>query len=201
MDRGVTEPVSFEQSPHLAVGPLLEVEALEGIAKVNRNVVRPGKAVRGIEDVDSSRLEEPVDHLKVGADVVGMKVLEELVAKGDVGASIRKIEVIPVVDDEFEVLRKDFVGGTLVGDVDAVDVLAPLRRRAAETAIPGGDLDKNGFRARFGKVGTKEAQLRFEVAAGSLSGFAAGQPGVVLNPVKQLGIEGLEQFGAFLAGG
>jgi len=50
-------------------------------------------------------------------------------------------------------------------------------------------------------VGTKKPQLGLEVSPGSLCGFAAGNAGMVLYPVKQLGVECLEQFGTFFPGG
>lgn len=163
---GASEAMEFQQSPHLVVGPLLKMEALEGVAELAGDIVGTRIAVRGVEDVNAPRLEQPVDHFKVGIDVVGVEVLEELVAEDKIGASVGQVEVIPVVNDELEVLRKDFTGGTLVGDVDAVDLFASRCRRKAQPAIPGGELDEDGFRARFGKMGTKEPQLLFTVLLG-----------------------------------
>jgi len=105
--RSPAEAMPSQQSPHLAVGPLLKMETLEGVAEIAGDIVGAGKTVRGVEDVDSSRLEEAMDHLKVGIDVVRVKVLEKLVAEGDVGASVGQVEVVTIVDDKLEIVGCD----------------------------------------------------------------------------------------------
>lgn len=196
--RGAGEPVTFQQLPHLAVGPFLEMETLEGIAEVNGDIMRPGEAMWGIEDIDASRLEEAADQLEVEGDVLGVEVFQKLVAEGEVGAGVGQVELVTVVDDEIEVIRRGFAGTALVGDVDTVDAFAPLGRRAAEAAIPGGELYQDGLGAGFGKMRAEEAQLRLEVVPGSLRSFAAREAGMVGNAFEKLGVEGLEEYGALL---
>jgi len=199
--RRPTEPVAPQQLAHLAIAPFLEVKTLEGIPKMNRDIVRAGETMRRVEDVDASRTEEPVHGFEVKGNIIGVEVLEELVAEGKVAAAIGQIELVAIVDDQFEILRENFSRRALVGDVDAVDALAPLCRRSAESAIAGGDLDEDGFGSRLGKMRAKETHLRLQIFPGGLRGFPAGEARVVLDPVKKLGVECLEQRGALLSAG
>jgi len=86
--RGAVEPVAFQHLPHLAVGPLLKMETLERVSEMDRDIVRAREAMRGIEDVDASRFEKAINRVKMQINIFRMKVFEELVAKGEVGAAV-----------------------------------------------------------------------------------------------------------------
>jgi hypothetical protein len=166
MHCGAAEPMTFQELSHLAITPLLKVETFQGIPEGPRDVVGARETVRGVKNIDSARAEEPVHGLEVERDVIGVKVFEKLVAEDHIGTAGGKVEMVPVVDDEFKVVGGDLTGGTLVGDVDAVNLFASRCRCKAETAVAGGELDEDGFGAVRGKVRTKEPQLLFTVLLG-----------------------------------
>jgi len=153
-----------------------------------------------VEDVGAPGGQKAVDHFKMKGNVIGMKVLEELVAEGEVSAAFGQFEMISVVNNELEVCGEDLTRRTLIGDINAIHSLAPTCRRTAEAAITGSELDQNGFRPRIGKVGVEEAKLRFEVAARGFDRFATSEAGVIGDTVEQLGIKGLEELGALFSG-
>jgi len=109
--------------------------------------------------------------------------------------------VIAIVDDKLKIPGKGLAGRALVGNVDAVDMRAPLRCRSAEPTIPGGELDQDRFGAGLGKMRAEEAQLRLDVAPRSIRRLATGETRMVGNALEELGVEGFEQFGALFPGG
>jgi hypothetical protein len=174
------------------------MKTLEGVAEVDGDIMGARKAVGRVEDIDAAWLEETAHQFEVGGHVIGMKMLEELITEGEVGTTVGKVEMISVVDDEFEMVREDLPGGTLVGDVDAVNPFAPADGGSAETAVARGELDQDGFGSGIGKMRAEESELGLEVPGRFLRGLAPGEPGMILNPLEEFGVEGLEQGGALL---
>lgn len=178
-------------------GPFLEVEADEFGAEDGGDVMGAGEAVGGVKDVPAAGLEEAADEVEVGADVVGVEVLEELVAEGDVGDGVGEGEVVAVVNDEFEVGGRGLAGGALVGDVHADDMAGGGGGAEAEAAVAGSELDEG---AALGEEGAEEAHLAVHLAPAFLGGLAAGEAGVIRDALEELAVEGLEKSGAFLPG-
>lgn len=188
----------LHQAEHFAVAPLLEMEALQLVSEKSRHVVGAGEAVRAVKEVDSSRLEDPKDGFEVGNHIVGMEMLEELIAEGHVHAVVRDLEVIPVVDDELEILRLGILGVSLIGDIDSDDLLADFASGETEATVPGGHLEEYGFLAQ---KGAKEAHLGLDILSRRLLGVASGQPGVIRHTLEQFRVERLEELGSLFPGG
>ena len=201
VDRGLAETVLLQETSHLAVSPFLEMEAIEGVPEIAGDIMRAGESMRCVENVDASWLEEAVGKFEVEIDVVGVKVFEELVAESQVGAAVGEVEVIAIVDDKLKIPGEDLAGRALVGNVDPVDMRAPLRCRSGEAAVTGGEFDQDRLGAGLGKVRAEEAELRLNVAPRSLRRFATGEPWMIRNPLKKFGIECLEKRSSLFPGG
>lgn len=142
MNPGSIKTVPFQQPDHLPVGPLLEMETLKRVTEESRYIVWTRIAMRSVKDIHTSGFEQAVNQFKVTVDIVRMKVLEKLVAERDIDRFGRQIEMVAVVDNEFEILRRRIAFRTLIGNVDSDYFSAQAGGSVAESAIAGSDLEE-----------------------------------------------------------
>ncbi len=137
---GALEAVVAQLEAHVSVSPFLEVKADQLLTEKSTDVMRAGMAVRGVEDVPSSRFQQSMNDVKMRADIVGVEVLKKLVAEDDIGGACGQVEVVAIIDDQVEVRRDGVGGGALVGDVHTDDTVREAGRSIAQSAVARGEL-------------------------------------------------------------
>ncbi|MEJ2719623.1 MAG: hypothetical protein P8181_00600 [bacterium] len=91
--------------------------------------------------------QELVDQLEVEPRVFGMKMFDELIAEHQIcTAEWDAIQMIAIVDDQFQVIRAREAGAPLVGNVDSIHNLHIAGDLNSKTAVPGRELHENGGR-------------------------------------------------------
>lgn len=95
---GVAEAVGAQLATHVPVGPFLEVKADQFRTEEGTDVMGAGVAVRGVKNVPAAGFEEAVNDVEMWTDIIGVEVLEKLVAEDDIGDACGQVEVVTVID-------------------------------------------------------------------------------------------------------
>ncbi len=95
---GAAKAVGAQLATHVPVGPLLEVKADQLGAERGTDVMGAGVAVRGVKNVPAAGFEEAVNDVEMWTDIIGVEVLEKLVAEDDIGDACGQVEVVTVID-------------------------------------------------------------------------------------------------------
>jgi hypothetical protein len=99
------------------------VEAYEVVAKVTGDVMRSRMAVRGVENVDSTRLQQLGHQLKVQLHILWVEMFQKLIAESDISTFSRPLQIESVVHYQLKVGRGQRSSRPLVGDVHTDDSL------------------------------------------------------------------------------
>lgn len=109
--------------------------------------------------------------------VFGVEMFEELIAEDDIyGCVGNRVELVAIVDNQFKIIRKSFIGIALVGNIDANDMGAMFAGLKSKAAIAGGDFQESHL---WFEMRGDETELFFDIASALLGGFAAGEPRMV----------------------
>jgi hypothetical protein len=112
------------------------VKADQLLTEKSTDVMRAGMAVRSVEDIPSSGFEQPMNDVKMRADIVGVEVLKKLVAEDDISGASGHIEVIAVINDELKIRWDGVCRRALVGDVHSDDAIGEFGSGIAQSAVP-----------------------------------------------------------------
>jgi hypothetical protein len=150
-----------------------------------------------VEDIPSTGFEQSMNEVEMRADIIGVEVLEKLVAEDDVGDACGQVEVVTVIDDEFKVGESRLARGALVGDVHSNDAVRQAGGGITQTTVAWGELHE-GF--VLAEERAQQAELAVHLAAAFLWRFPAGEAGVVGNALEKLIVEFFEEGRTLLPG-
>ena len=142
--------------------------------------------MRGVKNVTATRLQGLHRHLHMQGHVIRMQVLEKLVAESHIDRSRLDLQMVAVVDDQFEIVWRGVRDGALVGNIHAQHMLHLAANLVGQAAVP---------RRKFkeGRIGTnvisKNRHSRLHPPPALLRRLPPHQARVVGHALEQLVVE------------